>query len=180
MAMKVLRQEWWLDTSALPDLRWARLDFYGDYHVQILDLDGQYHHFRSETEAKDWLREDEYAELPGLIRAGDVPLDLEPPSAPSDDLLISRMSPRKSGAAVPARRRRINVPLLLAAAFFAIIVMALKNSTTCGDRPMRRDPGGRYTQLYDPCRLECCRPDPWSCKCSKVCPCHGIPGHRPK
>jgi hypothetical protein len=84
MALKVLRQDWWLDVTALPDLRWARLSIHGDHPIEILDHHGQYHSFMSEEKAKAWFRNEEYEELSRLIKKGDVPIDNEPPIADSD------------------------------------------------------------------------------------------------
>jgi hypothetical protein len=73
------RTTWWLDTSALPELFWARLCVHGDGRAEVLDLDGRLHQFPDEDEARKWLREDEYDELDYLRECGDVPAALEPP-----------------------------------------------------------------------------------------------------
>jgi hypothetical protein len=86
-----LSEEWWLDSSALPDLYWARLTIYSDESAEVLDLDGTYHDFESREDAAHWLREDEYSQLEELIEDGELPDTVTPPSAPSDAELVLQM-----------------------------------------------------------------------------------------
>lgn len=94
MELKVSRQEWWLDGSALPNLLWARLTVFDATCVEVLDLDGRYRFFESEEAARLWLAEDEYEPLEGLVREGDLGASVVPPSAPTDEALIPRMAVR--------------------------------------------------------------------------------------
>ena len=90
---------WWLDYSALPErLLWARLEVTKDGLATVLDLDGRLYHFPSGQEAKDWLSEDEYSTLGGLIEDGEVDPATEPPSAATDAQLVPLMSSEGSTA----------------------------------------------------------------------------------
>jgi hypothetical protein len=179
MARRILKEEWWLDASSLPDLMWARLQVHNEHDAEVLDVAGQYHRFPSVGTAEAWLREDRYEELSGLIRAGSVPSTTIPPSASSDHELVPLMSRRLSPIATASkdakrRRRGLNMPLLLLAIFAAVVVVAIKNSDTCNDRP--RVVSGKGLQpgidgSIIPCEKECCRPEPWTCKCTGRCPC---------
>jgi hypothetical protein len=174
MTLKVLRQEWWLNTPALPKLWWARFNFYGDHHIEVLEFDGEYESFTSERSAKEWLREGEYEELQALIRKGAVPLDTEPPNAESDTKLLPKMARTLSEPICVKRRRGVNVPLLLGAIFVAIVIVAVKNSETCQDRPggsKRLGIRSVNNEPIIPCQMECCRSDPWTCRCTGRCPC---------
>jgi hypothetical protein len=84
-------EEWWLDWSALPDRFWARLTVHNDGHAEVLDLDGNVHLFASRQEAENWLSEDEYAPMDGLIEDGQLPAATVPPTAPSDAKLVMKM-----------------------------------------------------------------------------------------
>jgi hypothetical protein len=84
-------EEWWLDSSGLPDLLWARLTVYSDGSAEVLDLDGTYHDFASREEAVLWLREDEYSQLGELIEDGEFSDTITPPAAPSDAELVLHM-----------------------------------------------------------------------------------------
>lgn len=86
-----VKTTWWLDSSALPDLLWARLRCYDAGHAEVFDLDGRLYRFASEEEAVDWLREDEYSMLDELIEDGEVSAETVQPSAPSDAELIPKM-----------------------------------------------------------------------------------------
>lgn len=85
---------WWLDTSALPDLLWARLEVHMDGTAHVLDLDGKRHTFNSERDAQTWLREDEYNELRDLQQDGDVDTSIQAPIASSDAALVPLMHVR--------------------------------------------------------------------------------------
>jgi hypothetical protein len=88
-----LRTSWWLDFSALPKrLLWARLGVLSDGTAQLLDCDGVHHKFPSEAAARLWLLEDEYSMLEVLIENGDVPSNIEPPSATLEADLLPLMS----------------------------------------------------------------------------------------
>jgi hypothetical protein len=84
-------EEWWLDSSALPDLFWARLSLYSDGSADVLDLDGVYHEFSSREEAQYWLGEDEYKRMSDLIEDGELPPSIAPPTASSDAELVLKM-----------------------------------------------------------------------------------------
>ena len=91
--MPPLRASWWLDWSALPErLLWARLGILSDGTAQVLDCDGVHHEFPSEGAARLWLLEDEYSMLEVLIENGDVPSNIEPPSATLEADLLRLMS----------------------------------------------------------------------------------------
>jgi hypothetical protein len=94
-----LSEEWWLDSSGLPDLLWARLTVYSDGSAEVLDLDGTYHDFASREEAVDWLSEDEYSRMDDLIEDGLLPDTTTPPSAPSEAELVLQMLVHSARAA---------------------------------------------------------------------------------
>ena len=87
---------WWLDWSGLPDLLWARLRVSSDGSAEVLDLDGNYHHFAEKQEAVNWLLEDEYSQLALLVEDGEVGADVMPPSARTDADLIPQMLVRRT------------------------------------------------------------------------------------
>ena len=62
-SVRVVRMEWWLDVTGLPDLLWARLSAFVDGHADVLDLDGELHEFAAQHDARYWLLEDEYEPL---------------------------------------------------------------------------------------------------------------------
>ena len=73
--------QWWLDSSALPDLYWARLQINTHGTAEIRDLDDRIHHFSTIEEARQFLREDEYQPLHELIEEGLVSASTQhPPS----------------------------------------------------------------------------------------------------
>jgi hypothetical protein len=86
-----LSEEWWLDSSALPDLYWARLTIFDDGSAEVLDLDGTRHDFALREEAVHWLSEDEYSRMDDLIEDGELPDTTTPPSASSDAELVLQM-----------------------------------------------------------------------------------------
>jgi hypothetical protein len=86
-----ISEEWWLDSSALPDLYWARLTVYSNGSADVLDLDGKLHEFSSREEAEYWLGEDEYSPIHHLIEDGEVPSLTAIPSAPSDAELVLKL-----------------------------------------------------------------------------------------
>jgi hypothetical protein len=160
---------------------WARLHVHGDPHIELLDLHGQYHGFNSEEKSRKWLQEKGYEDLRGLIKEGAVSPKTVPPTAASDFELIPRMT-RRGGSAAPynpepdlrkRKRRWLNAPLLVTAIFIAVVIMAVKNSNSCQDRP-----GGFRIRPFDrgagekiiPCEMECCPPEPWAFRCTGRCP----------
>ena len=71
--------EWWIDTSALPELIWARLKIKEDGKCEILDIDNKTHYFKNQKEARLFLLEDEYGSLTSLIKEGELPSSTQPP-----------------------------------------------------------------------------------------------------
>ena len=83
---------WFLDWSTLPErLLWARLQVADDGTVVVLDLDGVHHRFADLLTAKRWLNEDEYGLLSHLVEDGVVDASVIPPTAASDQELVSLM-----------------------------------------------------------------------------------------
>ena len=92
----VVLETWWLDTTGLPDLLWARLRVFSDETAEVFDLDGGYSRFASLEEARLFLLEDEYERVdliaeaqftePGLAR--ETP---QPPMGDDDVELVQRM-----------------------------------------------------------------------------------------
>ncbi|XXY12674.1 hypothetical protein WME88_30885 [Sorangium sp. So ce216] len=146
---------WWLDTSGLPDLLWARLRLFSDGTAEVLDLDGKRTQFRTEAEARELLREDEYQrvdllEQADVLDAGVQLATLVPPEADDDAALIPRMLVRSSTA--PAgrdvskqltseskrRRDRRNCPVCLTPLVKnAGKTRRRRGCTTCGAHPQR-------------------------------------------
>ncbi len=91
-----MKTTWWLDTSALPDLCWARLQVFDDGRVEVLDLDGRRHPFASEGDARAWLNEDEYDEVGDLQAEGVVDGSINVPVAPSDAALLPLLLVRRT------------------------------------------------------------------------------------
>lgn len=88
---------WWLDSSAAPDcLNWARLQVFADGSVEVLDLDGKYHRFKTTEEAKLWLLEDEYFLAEHVIDEENL-VGVVVPSAAYDKDLVPLMHVRKRG-----------------------------------------------------------------------------------
>jgi hypothetical protein len=83
-------EEWYLDTSALRwTFVWARLRTFDDGSAEVLDCDGVVHKFSIVKDASHWLYEDEYSSLDALIEWGEVGPDTQPPSAESDEELVT-------------------------------------------------------------------------------------------
>ena len=55
-----MKESWWLMVSSFPNLNWARLIVDSKGGAAILDMDGNDHCFASESDAINWLLEDEY------------------------------------------------------------------------------------------------------------------------
>jgi hypothetical protein len=72
------RVEWWLDTSALPDLYWALLVDTGS-GTMVRDMDGATHRFGDYAAAAHWLREDEYDRLDDLRADAELQPAANPP-----------------------------------------------------------------------------------------------------
>ena len=87
-----METSWWLDWSGLPErLLWARLQVAEDGSAIVLDLDGVYHRFPNQQEARDWLIEDEYSTFTHLAEDGEIGPDVAPPVASSDPELVPHM-----------------------------------------------------------------------------------------
>lgn len=93
--IRPLKEEWWLDASALPDLYWARLSVFSETCVEVFDLDGRYKYFDREGDAVAWLQEDEYERLGALVGEGRVESSVMSPAAPTDEELMPRMILRR-------------------------------------------------------------------------------------
>jgi len=92
----VIDETWWLDTSGLPDLLWARLRVFADGTAELFDLDGRYTKFASRDEARLFLLEDEYEavttmEAADLALHGLPPGGPTPPNASDDSELVAQM-----------------------------------------------------------------------------------------
>ncbi len=87
-------------SSSFPNLNWARLRLINDKY-KVYDMDGKYHYFSTEAEAKAWLAEDEFVSLEGidLQDAVEYDIDLEwlvPPKASSELELKELMYVKKT------------------------------------------------------------------------------------
>lgn len=76
--------EWWIDSTALPNVVWARLGVNADGSAEVVDPGGRTHHFHSRTHASNWLSEDEFARASTLDESELLPFgmarsDLLPP-----------------------------------------------------------------------------------------------------
>lgn len=92
-----VEESWWLDWSALPDrLLWARLWDFADGSAKVLDLDGAYHWFSNGADARFWLAEDESSKFQDLIEDGEVPAEIQVPTAANDRELVPLMSVERS------------------------------------------------------------------------------------
>lgn len=87
----VVAESWWLEWCTPERLHWARLRVFQDGSAEVFDLDGAYHRFPDEQEARYWLNEDEYSSLAHMIEDGEVEAGLVPPSAGSDAELVPLM-----------------------------------------------------------------------------------------
>ena len=90
------REVWWIDTSAFPNLFWARLRVFPNGSADVFDLDGRLRCFPSEATARLDLLEDEYEpadriEDDVLAEAGLMRGELVPPSGQDDAELLARM-----------------------------------------------------------------------------------------
>jgi hypothetical protein len=104
------REIWWLDTSAFPDLFWARMRVFPDGKADVLDLDGKLRQFSSEEAARLDLLEDEYESVEGIededLNAVGLTLnDLVPPSGKDDGSLLPQMQIRRSSERHPGTSR---------------------------------------------------------------------------
>jgi len=89
-------QQWWLMWASFPDLNWARLRVFADGKADVFDMDGRTMTFRSETEARDHLLEDEFTRYDRLGPEDEEELgrpvtSIKPPSAANDWRLVARM-----------------------------------------------------------------------------------------
>jgi hypothetical protein len=89
-------ETWWLDTSGLPDLLWARLTVFSDGAAEVLDLDGRRTRFANVDDARYFLLEDEYETVDSidLNEFADAGLPARPPRPPradNDVALVSMM-----------------------------------------------------------------------------------------
>jgi hypothetical protein len=92
----VVGETWWLDTSGLPDLLWARLRAFSDGTAEVFDLDGRYTTFASLEEARIFLLEDEYEradtiDAAELVSGGLSSVPPSPPCAVNDIDLVAQM-----------------------------------------------------------------------------------------
>jgi len=86
MEVRLIEEKWWLMTSSLPNLNWARLRIYKSGKLEIFDMDGKTHKFTSKSNAINWLLEDEYTEFDKLDTQdekeyGIIKSSIIPPSA---------------------------------------------------------------------------------------------------
>jgi hypothetical protein len=91
--------EWWLMSSALPDLVWARLRIHEDQSAEVLEASGK-RTFANRDDAESYLAEDEYSPVEDLIEDDDELLRerfgqslkrLVPPAADSDPELVEKL-----------------------------------------------------------------------------------------
>jgi hypothetical protein len=93
---EVVKEEWWLMETSLPNLNWARLQVFASGASEVFDMDGALHHFESERDARDWLFEDEFVSL-SLLKEdyeedGEINLSkVYPPQANTDEELVKMM-----------------------------------------------------------------------------------------
>lgn len=100
-------ESWWLDTSAFPDLVWARLTAFPDGTAEVFDIDGRSTRFSNHEQARLFLSEDEYAAVDTITanefaEVGLSPKAPQPPEANSDAELPAQMLVRRTPARNPS------------------------------------------------------------------------------